>query len=142
VIEFDEPHEDWLGHLAPTPKRVLKGLLDGGTSPEEAIELWLGGSHQANIAGMGGEGVPKKYSAVFMNELRLFICTDDPKYKDFRAQFPKINKGTGAAAISALSTAFASSLGVATVIIVPAIVLGLMTIAKVGATAWCERTKK
>jgi len=139
VIEFDEPNEDWLGHLSPTAKRVLKDLLDGGSSPEEAIELWLGGAHQSSIAGMGGAGQPKKYSTLFMNELRILICTDDPKYKDLRAQFPKINKGTAGAAISSLSVAFASTLGVATIIIAPAIVLGLMTIAKVGVTAWCAQ---
>jgi len=110
MIEFEEPSKDWLDHLLPTHKGVLTALLDGGTSPEEAIELWLGGARQSNIAGMGGAGQPKRYSTLFMNELRVLICTDDPKYKDLRTRFPKINKGTVAAATSAVATAFAASL--------------------------------
>jgi hypothetical protein len=139
MIEFGEPDGNWLDGLPSTPKRVLTDLLNGGTSPEDAIELWLGGSRQSNIAGMGGSGKHATYSALFVSELRLLICTDDLKYKDIRAQMPKINKGTLVVATGVVSTALASSLGMATGIIAPAVVLGFMTIAKVGVAVWCAR---
>src|SRR5947209_1102290 len=100
MIEIDQPSPDWVDCLPPTPKRVLTELLAQGATPEEAIELWLGGGRQGIVMQMGGAAGPGKpsYSAQFLAEIRLLICTNDVKYKSVRDQIPKINKGSLAGA--------------------------------------------
>jgi hypothetical protein len=141
MIELDEASIDWLECLPPTPKRVLGQLIAAGSTPEEAIELWLGAGRGGIVVQMGGVGTVNKqsYSAQFLAEVRLLICTNDPKYKSLRDQMPKINKGSLAGATALVSTALAPHLGVATALVAPAVVLAFMAISKMTIEVWCTQ---
>lgn len=141
MIEFEQSDLSWLDGLPATPRRILIELIEGGTSPEDAIELWFSASRQGNIAPMGGIGNVDKstFSALFFKELRLLICTNDAKYKGVRDQLPKINRTSLVSVTGIVSTALAPHLGMATAMIAPAVVLAFIAIGKISVEAWCAR---
>jgi hypothetical protein len=139
VIEIEQADASWLETLPNSARVVLGDLLQKGSTPEDAIALWIGGSRDSRISPMGGVGGPQKreFTELFYKELHLLICTNDQKYKSVRDQFPKINKASLTTATGVVTAALAPYLGMATALIGPAVVLAFIAIGKVGLQAWC-----
>ena len=79
-----------------------------------------------------------EYWRALVLEIRVLLCTDDPKYDDLRPNIIKIsNNKLGRSTLSALAVAIAATLGVEDAIILPFVALTLYAITKVGLNAWC-----
>jgi hypothetical protein len=142
MIAIEQPDVNWLECLPRGPQMTLVDLVQGGTAPQDAIALWLGGSREGRISPMGGaSGERPRYTELFYKEMHLLLCTTDSKYKALREQFPKINKGTIATASSVIATTLAPSLGMATALVTPAVVLLFIALGRVGHEAWCKSTQ-
>lgn len=143
MIEIEQADVSWLESIPKSARLVLGELLEKGSTPDDAIALWLSGSRDGRISPMGGIGGSQKreFTELFYRELHLLICTDDRKYKSVREQFPKINKASLTTATGVVTAALAPYLGMATALIGPAVVLAFIAIGKVGLQAWCASKK-
>ena len=70
-------------------------------------------------------------------ELKLLICTDDPKYSDLRQEIDKSKESVRNIGI-AISSAIAATWGLSFSIITPFVLVFILGILKLGAQAWCN----
>lgn len=76
-----------------------------------------------------------------IREIRILLCTDDPKYDDLRPNIIRItNNKFGRKALAALAASIAATLDLVAATILPFIALALYAITKIGINAWCATT--
>jgi hypothetical protein len=83
---------------------------------------------------------PKKYWEWVKDEIRILICTDDPKYKKLRDSLRNVNEKGTEYIVTAISSAIGSKMGVEAGVISAFCAVLLHSAAKVGVEAYCAST--
>ena len=125
--------EEWIEVLEPFQQSLLNSLLREHTE-EEALQIWFQVSGPEYTKTFGGNRI-KDYLKNLKVEFNKLILGDE-KYRNKIKEFNEHTKITKFFVVSFLSSVLAESLGVASGIIAPLIVLLLGTIGKIGLEAY------
>jgi len=82
-------------------------------------------------------GRPGIWSSV-LAEFTDFVCGDSERYADLRGQWEDLCSRSAAVAITALTAALASELGVASTIVGPLVVWLVLSAVRIGTRAFCD----
>lgn len=123
--------------LKPYQKESIDLLIDN-YGEEEAAKRWLSANGPSVTQKFGGQqqGNAQPFWDSLIFELRLFICSDK-KYKKEREQLLSSSRPAALFAVSTISVAIATTLGIAASLIVPVVAVMLGVIGKIGVNAWC-----
>ena len=96
---------------------------------------------------MSIQGIPpedsrpeKKYWDYVRTEMRLFLCTDDKKYKSLWKQIDDMQKKSTTAIVGVIAAFLGSSLGAPATILAGFVAVCLYAVLKVGKEAYCRYT--
>ena len=131
--------EEWIEVLEPFQQELIKSLLTGHTE-EETMQLWVEVSGPEHTASFGGTG-KNNYLKAFKEEFDKFILGDE-KYQDAIKEFKEHATVTKYFVVGFIATVLAKSIGVASGVVAPLIVLALGTIGKIGLNAYRSTIKK
>ena len=131
--------EELIEVLEPFQQDLLKSILAEHTE-EEALEIWMQVAGPEHTASFGGSGI-KDYLKHFKTEFDLLILGDE-KYSNIIKEFNEHKQVTKFFVVSSLSATLASSLGIATGVVAPLIVLALGAIGKLGLNAYRESIRE
>ena len=130
--------EEWIEVLEPFQQELVRNLLATHTE-EEAMELWIKVSGPEHTASFGGTG-KSDYLKAFKNEFDKLIL-GDAKYQDVIKEFNGYATVTKFFVVGFIATALSESMGVASGVVAPLIVLALGTIGKIGLNAYRSTIK-
>lgn len=83
------------------------------------------------------ERPPKKYWEQVKTEIRILLCTDDPKYDELRAKLNLAGAKSTEIVVGTISAAVASVLGLEAGIISAFVAVVLHSVLKLGISAYC-----
>jgi hypothetical protein len=133
--------EDWLATLPSYQREPLEQLLASSEDPMAAASKWLS-SMPADTYPFGGTREPRPLADVIVAEVRAYLC-GDPRYEKDRTQLGQQLAPTHAWFVSALTSVIGKWIGGATaVLIAPIVVLGLISLGKIGINAFCAVWKE
>ena len=130
--------ETLLRELPPTVAANIRDLAATGYDPEQIGALMAADPAQY----LGAKSLGRVPADLWMRlkvELRLLVCTDDPKYQDVRAGLGKESQVAGAVVLSLISSAVGAHLGVEAGMTTPFVVLLLMALGRTTKEAWCAQ---
>ena len=130
--------EEWIEVLEPFQQDLVRNLLATHTE-EEVMELWIKVSGPEHTASFGGTG-KNDYLKAFKNEFEKLILGDE-KYQDAIKEFNEHATVTKFFVVGFIATALSESMGVASGVVAPLIVLALGTIGKIGLNAYRSTIK-
>jgi hypothetical protein len=121
----------WEMGIASTDEDVANFLYRGGRLPP-----------QMSIQGIPPEDSrpEKKYWDYVRTEMRLFLCTDDKKYKSLWKQIDDMQKKSTTAIVGVIAAFLGSSLGAPATILAGFVAVCLYAVLKVGKEAYCRYT--
>lgn len=125
--------DEWIEVLEPFQQELIRNLLEEH-SEEEAVEIWADVAGPHFTASFGGQGT-KDYLKSFKLEFDKFILGDD-KYKDCIKELNEYVTVTKYFVVAFISSALSNSLGVASGVVAPLVVLALGIIGKMGLNAY------
>lgn len=133
-----DSEENWLAVLKPYQRNSIDQFIKENDE-EKAIELWLSSSGTSNTSPFGGVVTNKdsNFTDRFKDEFRKFICNDE-KYEKDREGFSAVGGQAKAYIVGAISSALAVPLGVTATFLVPAVVLMIIVVMKIGINAYCQ----
>lgn len=131
--------KEWVETLEPFQQTLILELLSQH-SEEDALQIWLNVAGPEHTATFGGKGF-KDYFKSFQIEFEDFILGED-KYKDSLKEIEKHINVSKFFIVSYLSTILSDSLGVATGVVAPLIVLALGIVGKMGLNAYKNMIKE
>jgi hypothetical protein len=129
----------WLEAIPSYQSSTVIELLKS-KSYEEAADVWLSSNGPESNAVLGTIPVGGSFFQNVRTELSKLIC-GDPDYERVRADAAKIWNGGKTSIVSIFSAFVATKIGVAAVVVAPAVALLLAAASKVGTTAWCASRK-
>ena len=130
--------EEWIEVLEPFQQELVRNLLATHTE-EEAMELWIKVSGPEQTASFGGTG-KSDYLKAYKKEFDKLIL-GDAKYQDVIKEFNGYATVTKFFVVGFIATALSESMGVASGVVAPLIVLALGTIGKIGLNAYRSTIK-
>ncbi|WP_233966182.1 hypothetical protein [Pectobacterium polaris] len=140
MISFPiDTEENWLSVLKPYQRGPISKFIEEN-GEDKAIELWLSSSGISNTSPFGGIVTGRdtnNFSTRFKEEFKKFICGDE-KYDQDRKGFAVAGGEAKAYIVGAISSALAAPLGVTASFLVPAIVLMIIVVMKIGVNAYCQ----
>jgi hypothetical protein len=128
--------EDWLTDLPSYQSRTIKELLQSGLSYEEAAAAWVGQIGAGTNAPFGTATAGPGLFENLKKEFNKLIC-GDPEYDKVRRDAATTWNKYKSGVTMTIAAAVGAVLGVAAVVLVPAIALLLAAASKVGLNAWC-----
>ena len=131
--------EEWIEVLEPFQQELVRNLLLEHTE-EEAMQLWINVSGPEHTASFGGSG-KNDYLKAFKNEFDKLIL-GDKKYQDAVKEFNEYAAVTKFFVVGFITHALSESMGVASGVVAPLIVLALGTIGRIGLNAYRSTLKK
>lgn len=134
---FEQEEHDWLDDLPYYQKDIVSSLLVSN-SYENAAIAWLEASVDNTSPFSAGEKTENEYFKALKNEFHKLLCGNS-EYKSEQDELVKLINGPEGktAIVSTISAMIGANLGLAATFIAPAIVLLLMTVAKISLNAWC-----
>jgi len=129
--------EDFL-QVLPSPSREYAMSAFGAGADLTQIAVKLSVEPGEGLATKGGEQWPSDIVPRITKELRLLLCTDDPKYESIREKLKGEGTTTANVIVFVVSNAVAIHTGMAAALCVPLVALLLAAIAKLTLLAWCE----
>jgi len=130
---------EWLTVLPDYQRRIIDTFLAAG-DPLMAAEAWLKASGPQDTAPFGagvGAGRVNIFLLHLMRELHKLLCTDEG-YTEERAEVGNAAKLGKSAFVAAIATGLAPHVGVAAVILSPAIVLIMSVFYNAAMSSGCE----
>lgn len=133
-----DSEENWLAVLKPYQRSSIDEFIKENDE-EKAIEIWLSSSGTSNTSPFGGvvTNQDNNFTVRFKEEFRKFICNDE-KYEKEKEEFSAVGGQAKAYVVGAISSALAVPLGVTATFLVPAVVLMIIIIMKIGLNAYCQ----
>ncbi len=129
---------DLLSTLPPTTSANIRDWETQGFDLDQIGHL-LTTSPQV-LGTKAATSVPDNFWAHVKEQVRLLICTDDPRYANLRDTFGKEGHVTINVLVSSVSAAIGTQLGGIEVgLIMPLVVVSLMAVARVSKEAWCAQ---
>ena len=116
--------------LDPSASAIVRRL--GRDASWDAVGVALAGASPAAASARAG-----LWSSV-LAEFTDFVCTDSDRYADLRAQWDELCSRSAAIAVTALTTALAAQLGVASTVAGPLVVWLVLSAVRVGTRAFCD----
>jgi hypothetical protein len=130
--------EGWLEAISASQRGVIIELLQTGKTEEEISELWLNRIGPDANAGFGTAGSIMTYFSNFRIEMDAFICGDS-RYANERAKVSSIWEKQGKSGLIALvAGCIATKIGLAAVVVSPAVALFFHMVTKMGVGAYCK----
>ena len=141
MIEIDNLSlEEWYTCLKPYQKAFIEQLV-AKYGEEKAAEEWLTARGPMQTATFGGVQVKAEDTPNYWKRLRTeidkFIC-GHPDYEKEQEKFVVAGKPIGLGGVTALASWLSSIIGMSPAILVPAIILILHTMSKMGVKAYCS----
>lgn len=141
MIEIDNLSlDEWYSCLKPYQKTVIEQLV-AKYGEEKAAEEWLMSRGPMQTATFGGVQIgsenPTNYWNRFKTEFDKLIC-GHPDYEKEQEKFLATGKTIGLGCVTALANWIAPIIGMSPALLVPAIILLLHTMAKMGVKAYCS----
>lgn len=130
---------EWVEVLEPFQQSLILDLLSQH-SEEEALQIWLNISGPEHTATFGGNGL-KDYFKNFKNEFDDLVLGEG-KYKDSLKEFNEHVTVSKFFIVAHLSSVLADSMGVASGVVAPLIVLSLGIVGKMGLNAYRNMVKE
>lgn len=130
---------EWLETLKPFQQELIETLIKNH-SEEEIIEIWINITGPDYTASFGGTE-KKDFLRNFRDEFNKLILEDE-KYKDDIKELKSYSNVTKYFIVAFLSRILSKSLGVASDVVSPLIVLSLCIIGKMGLNAYKQSIKK
>ena len=137
IPEFNT--EYWIEALEPFQQNLVRNIL-AEHSEEEALQLWINVSGPEHTASFGGSR-KSDYLKHFKDEFDKLILGDE-KYQDVIKEFNEHTTVSKFFIVSFISSVLSESMGVASGVVAPLIVLALGTIGKIGLNAYRSSLKK
>lgn len=129
---------DWLSELKPYQRNSIEILIKNH-GEEKAAEIWITSNGPLNNVPFGGDRVKdtKQFYERFKTEFGKFMC-GHPNYDKYRKKLEAEVPIIKSMIISTISTALSATLGFATALLAPAVVLLLSCVGKMGLNAYCQ----
>ncbi|WP_336761764.1 hypothetical protein [Paenibacillus sp. USHLN196] len=128
---------EWLDILPQWQKEMIDQMLTQGKTYEEVATIWLDSGTASNTYPFGSDNKRSLFFEKVLKEIESFICRDDTYIEERRAILDKFKAGE-TLVVSSLATAIATTVGAVPALILPAVVLILKMIGKIGTKAWCS----
>ena len=132
--------DEWYSCLKPYQKTIIVQLVSK-YGEEKAAEEWLMSRGPMQTATFGGVQIgsekPTNYWKRFKTEFDKLIC-GHPDYEKEQEKFLATGKTIGLGGVTALANWIAPIIGMSPALLVPAIILLLHTMAKMGVKAYCS----
>ncbi len=81
------------------------------------------------------------WGSAIKEQIYLFLCTDDPKYKKAKDEIDKYKGSATLTIVSFIAAGVASVLGLAAAVVVPFVAIALTAILAIGKGAYCSVAK-
>ena len=131
--------EEWIEVLEPFQKELVRNLLLEHTE-EEAMQIWIEVSGPEHTTSFGGDD-KNNYLKSFKCEFNKLILGDE-KYQETIKEFNEHAAVTKFFVVAFLAHVLSGSIGVASGVVAPLIVLALGTIGKIGLNAYRASIKQ
>lgn len=128
--------EDFINEL-PTHLREPIVVLNQRGLEYEQIGVELSANPSFGLAAKGGVRWDNELFARILNELKIMICKDEPRYEKIKKEMKSEGSITSKIVIAVLSGYVSDLFGLASSICVPFIILGIAAILKAGLEAVC-----
>lgn len=132
--------DDGLCYLKPYQKKTIEQLISA-YGVDKAAEEWINARGPMQTATFGGvtenSANSKNYWSSFKNEFDKLIC-GGAEYQEEHKKLIAAGKPIGLGAVSLIADWLAPVVGMSTSLLIPAIVLVLSTIGKMGVNAYCS----
>jgi hypothetical protein len=134
-VNANQP-ELWINELLPYQQGSVRELLQGGQDYEEAAKAWLTNIGAGANAPFGSNTAGPGLFDNLKTEFNKLVC-GDPAYADLRKQTAETWEKYKPGILMTIAAAIGAALGVAAVVLVPAVALLLTALSTVGVNAWC-----
>ena len=81
---------------------------------------------------------PILYWRAFLNEFKIFLCTNDKKYASLRRELALVEGKSQAALVSVIAASIGASIGAIATVIAPLVKLSLIVVIRVSKEAFCR----
>ena len=123
----------WEMGAASTDDDIARFMYRGGPFPPQAsLKLPPVEDHRPE----------KKYWDYVKSEMRVFLCTDDKKYRALWKQISELQKKSTTAIVSVIAAFLGASIGASTTLLAGFVAVCLFGVLKVGKEAYCDFTSK
>lgn len=129
--------EEWRGTLDQSTLALLSEMEANGLDYEAIISEWLEDKGSSNISRYSTGPGSLNYAKQFFEELRLFLCTEDEKYKGLRDELKQNSSKITAVYSSTIAGVIAINMGLTAALLTPVITIFFASLASVGINAWC-----
>lgn len=141
MIEIDNLSlDEWYTCLKPYQKATIEQLV-AKYGEEKAAEEWLTARGPMQTATFGGTQTKAEDTPNYWDRLRTeidkLIC-GHPDYKKEQEKFLAAGKTIGLSGVTALANWLCPIIGMSSAILIPAIILILHTMSKMGIKAYCS----
>lgn len=134
---LSELTEDELRDLLPSHVQAgIDSLSDAGQDWQQ-IGVALSIAPESALALKGLAEWKKDLWDRVREEVRKFVCTEDPTYDDLREQWKEIRKGSVPVAVAGLAGAIGSQIGMVGGVIAPMVVWALISAIRIGKETFC-----
>ncbi|OME02643.1 hypothetical protein BSK54_10315 [Paenibacillus odorifer] len=141
IYDLFDSNVDYLSILPNYQKRNIDALLTQGKSFDEVAEILLSANGPENTFPFGTVNGTNTFFENLKKELESFFCNEDSYTDEKRKLLAEFNAGE-LTVITVFTGYIASSLGAAISYILPAVILILKSMLKMGQRAWCETRRQ
>lgn len=128
---------EYLNALPSTSRAYITGLVENGKDPIE-LALTMSLEPGEGLSTKGGETWRKDILQRLLQEVHIFVCTEEIKYKETRDKLKGEAITSANVVVFLISNAVAIHAGMAAALCVPLVALILASIAKIGLATWCK----
>jgi hypothetical protein len=134
-------YEDYLSVL-PAASRSF--IYDTPKTEKDILRIaqYLAAEPASGLAIKGGVIWPRDLLPQIVREVHIFICTDDPKYAEYRQKLKSSGAPVAMAVVVLISNAISAFIDLAAGLLLPLVALILALAAKITVEAWCTQVAK
>jgi hypothetical protein len=132
--------DDYLLTLPEATATITRAAFASGMNPIDIV-FEVVSQPSAGLSTRGSALWPRETLQKIAKEAHLAICTDDPKYADFRSKLNGESKITALVIVNLLSNAVAANVDVLLAMCVPLVALLMAAASKTGFAGWCAAMK-
>lgn len=129
--------KEYLNVLPSTSREYVTGLVENGADPIQLAHT-MSLEPGEGLSTKSGEIWPKDILPRLLQEVHIFVCTEELKYKETRDKLKGEAITSANVIVYLISNAVAIHAGMAAALCVPLVALILASIAKIGLATWCK----
>lgn len=136
IAELISGEKAWLTAIPDWQATTIEDLLQD-YPPEDAAAVWIVTHGGGGLPAFESESDASGFVHQFLDELTDFLCGSD-RYNADRERLTGELKPTQSYIIATISAGLGHTLGASAVVLAPVVALFLITISRVGLSAWCH----